>query len=73
MYGGFNMKIRKNYVTPVHSHTSSFYGVVHHDAKRIEKEWEKIGPKHSMEDYFGMSVRKSPEENKQYDDRTGNP
>lgn len=47
------MKFRTNYVSTPRNHVSSFYGVVHHDAKEIDDSWKNLYTSHSMEAIYG--------------------
>lgn len=51
------MKIRDNYASAPRSNISSFYGVVHHDAKEVDRSWKNLYTRHSMEDVFGTPKR----------------
>lgn len=51
------MKIRANYASAPRSHVSSFYGVVHHDAKEVDRSWKSLCTNHAMEDVFGTPKR----------------
>lgn len=55
------MKIRANYPSTPRSHISSFYGVVHHDAKEVERSWKNLCTSHSMEDVLGTPKRNDVE------------